>query len=155
MPDRTVSLEVEQARANDALRGLENSFVPLAVAAAITFHQAHGSIETIVTRDDYDDALGMAAAALSRLVPVYQLKNPHEGRVAVPVDLTQRRFARGATELRGGNQPAARDLSIRYCDLQSALSLIRRAGVTFTFALSPTSPDAAVDLGQTTATPRR
>lgn len=155
MPDRMVNLEVEQARANDALRGLENSYVPLAVAAAVAFHQARGSMESVVTREDYEDALGMAAAALSRLAPVYQLRDPPDGRVALQVDLTQRRFARGATELRGGNQPVARDLSIRYCDLQSALALIKRAGVSFTLALSPASPGAAVDLDRTTPAPRR
>jgi hypothetical protein len=150
-----VNLEAEQARANDALRGLENSYVPLAVAAAVAFHQASDGMETIVTREDYEDALCMAAAALSRLAPVYQLRDLPEGRVTLHVDLTQRRFARGATELRGGNQPAARDLSIRYGDLQSALSLIKRAGVSFTFALSPASSGAAVDLGQKTLAPRR
>lgn len=136
MPDEMVSLEAAGTRARELLQGLENSFVPLAVAAAITFHQAQGSTKAIVTRQDYDDALNIAAAALSCLIPVYELADSKIGRVPVAIDLTCQRFARGATEVRVKDQPVARNLSIRFTDLQAAVALIKTAGLPFSFALS-------------------
>jgi hypothetical protein len=149
MPEPTVNLEEEAARLHEILKRWGARHVPLPVAAAMTFHQAHRNTKAIITREDYDDALNMAAAALSRLVPVYRIDDPAQEHAAVAVDLTRHRFARGATELRGGNQAPLRDLSVRQGDLQSALSLIRRAGITFTLALSPEPSPTPLDLGQT------
>jgi hypothetical protein len=136
MPDEMISLEVEQARSSELLQKLGDQFVPLSVAAAITFHHAQGNTRAIVTRQDYDDALNIAAAALSRLVKVYEIKEPKAGRVALGVDLTHQRFARGATELREANQPVARELSVRSEDLKTVLVLVRRAGIPFGLALT-------------------
>jgi hypothetical protein len=98
-------------------------------------------------------ALNMAAAALSRLAPVFRVEDPRHGRAKVAVNLATDRFARGATELRRGQGGALRDLSVRHGDLQSAVMLVKQAGLSFTFALSPQAP--AVDLNQETpARPR-
>ena len=114
---------------------LGNTFIPLAVAAAITFHQVQGNARAIVSRQDYDDALGIAAAALSRLVSIYTTLDPREGRVAVPVDLTKQHFVHGATELRSADGSSMRDLSVQRGEMLSAISLIKRAGLPFSFAL--------------------
>jgi hypothetical protein len=139
-----VSLDVERARIDEFSRTIGGTYVPLAVAAALTFHQAQGGTKAIVTRQDYEDALSIAAAALSRLVRIYTLKDPREGRVAVSVDLLKQRFVRGATELRSRDGSAVRELSIQRTDLESAIALIKRAGLPFSFALeaAPAAPAA-------------
>lgn len=133
--EEEVRLEVEAERATAELqqRG-EDMYLPLAVAAAITFHQVHRSTKAIVTRQDYDDALSIAAAALSRLIPIYALRDPRLGRVAIKVDLTEAQFARGATRLRSVDK-TDEDLSVVRRDLVAALSLIKRTGLPFSFAL--------------------
>jgi ribosome-associated translation inhibitor RaiA len=129
MSDDRVDLMHDRLQTDEVLKSFLEGFVPLPVAAATTFHQAHGNSKAIVSRQDYDDALNIAAAALSRLIPIYLIRDPLEGRIALAFDLTKQHFARGATELRfhGGTAPL-RDLSIRRSDLLSALSLIKRNG---------------------------
>lgn len=138
--DQQLSLEVERLRAEDLLHTAPGRDVPLAVAAAMTFHQAHRSTRAIVTRADYDDALNMAAAALSRLIPVYVLRDPKEGRKPLAFDLGTQRFSRGATELHGKDGSVVGDLTVRRTDLVPALSLIRRAGIPFAFAPAQEPP---------------
>jgi hypothetical protein len=135
MAEDEVRLEVEAQRATAELqqRG-EDMYLPLAVAAAITFHQVHRSTNAIVTRQDYNDALSIAAAALSRLVPIYTLRDPRLGRIPVKIDLTKAQFARGATRLRGSDETFD-ELSVARRDLVAALSLIKRTGLPFSFAV--------------------
>lgn len=134
MPDEQIRLEVESERTNAFLQRVEHNYLPLHVAAAITFHQAYGSKNAAISRSDYDDALNIAAAALSRLMPVYTLREPREGRVVLAVDLTEARFAHGATELRSGHETVG-ELSVRRNELVSALSFIKRMGRPFAFAV--------------------
>lgn len=138
MPKEEVRLEQERQRTEELLQNASDAYTPLAVAAAIVFHQAHGNTRAIVTRQDYEDALSIAAAALSRLVPLYTLRDPREGRVTVAVNLVHQRFRRGATELHGDDGSVTRDLSVRRSDLVSALSLVKRAGLGFAFAFPTT-----------------
>ena len=128
MSDEQIRLEVESERTDALLQRVDHNYLPLHVAAAVTFHQAYGSKNVVMSRSDYDDALNIAAAALSRLMHVYTLREPPEGRVALAVDLTNWHFARGATELRS-NPDTVRDLSVACSDLIPALPLIKRAGL--------------------------
>jgi hypothetical protein len=132
-----LSLEAERLRIEGLIRDHQASDVPLAVAAAMTFHRVHGNTRTIVTRADYDDALNIAASALSRLIPIYTLRDAREGKIVIPVDLSSQRFARGATELRDTNGTVTGELSVKRGELESALSFIKRAGLPFSFALLP------------------
>ena len=84
-----VSLDLAAARAEEDLRAFTEGFVPLSVASATAFHQAHGNTRAIVSRDDYDDALNIAAAARTRRIPLYTVHNPRDGRVEVPGDRTR------------------------------------------------------------------
>jgi ribosomal subunit interface protein len=158
MADDPVRLDAGWAESNEFLRDSTDTYVAMSVAAAITFHQAHGNTRAIISRRDYDDALGIAAAALSRLIPIYTLRDPSEGRVRVVADLTRQRFARGASELHGTDGSSVGALSVVRSDLISAISLIRRTGLPFSFALS--EPEQAVDtvpfsdLGQESADAR-
>ena len=128
-----VRLEVEAERSTELLQRTADYYLPLSVASAIAFHQAHGNTKAIVSRQDYNDALNIAAAALSRLVTIYVLRDPHEGRVPLAVDLTRWHFARGATRLQSADE-AYSELSVARRELVSALSLIQRTGLAFSFA---------------------
>ena len=99
MPNEQIRLEVESERTDALLQRVDHNYLPLRVAAAITFHQAYGGKNAVISRSDYDDALNIAAAALSRLMHVYTLREPREGRVVLAVDLTAARFARAHPEL--------------------------------------------------------
>lgn len=135
MTEHEVRLDVEAERATAELQQrADDLYLPLPVAAAITFHQVHHSTKAIVTHQDYDDALSIAAAALSRLVPIYALRDPRIGRVPIKVDLTKAQFARGATQLRSSDETLS-ELSVSRRDLVAALSLIKRTGLPFSFAL--------------------
>lgn len=129
-----LSLEVERLRTERLWRAIRGEYVPMAVAAATTFHEVHGTPKAIVTRKDYDDALNIAAGALSSLVPVYAL-DPRGHRTAVAINLVTQRFALGATQLRSADGHVVDNLSVRRADLRFALSIVRRAGLPFSFAL--------------------
>ena len=132
MPDDEVRLEIESQRTNALFQRVDSPYFPLAVAAAIAFHEAHHSAAISVSRQDYDGALDIAAAALSRLLPVYTLRDSRGERATLVVDLTRAQFARGATELRGQRETVG-ELSVARSDLASALSLIKRVGLPFSF----------------------
>jgi hypothetical protein len=138
MTEDQVRLELEAERTTALLQSAQEHYLPLPVAAAIAFHQAHGNTKAIVTRRDYDDALNIAAAALSRLVTIYVLRDPREGRTPVSIDLTIMQFARGATKLRSAQETIG-ELSVARGELLSALSLIKRTGLPFSFAIGKDS----------------
>lgn len=135
--DLWAELEAESARIHALWARLQGAHVPLAVAAAMTFHQVHGNTKAVVTRPDYDDALNIAASALARLVPIYARRNPAEPWTAVELHPAAQRFARGATELRSNDGGRLRGLSVKRSDLLSAISLIKRTGLPFAFAAVP------------------
>ena len=139
MPDDRVDLLLESKQTEELVaRSFQEAHVPLPVAAAITFHQVYGSTKAIISRDDYNDALNISAVALSRLITLYRLADPRESPTPVAADLTKQHFARGATELRcNDGQPPVRDLSVKRSDMLSAISLIKRTGLPFSFALVP------------------
>ena len=129
-----LSLEDERLRTERLWRAILGEHVPMSVAAATTFHRVHGTTKTIVTRKDYDDALNIAASALSTLVPVYTLDRQRSRR-ELTINLVTQRFALGATQLRSTDGNVVDELSVQRSDLLFALSIIRRAGLPFSFAL--------------------
>jgi hypothetical protein len=130
--DDEICLEVESERTS-ALLQRADAYYPLPAAAAITFHQVHDGTATIVSRRDYEAALSIAAAALSRLISIYTLRDPREGRVVVAVDLATARFALGATQLRTPKETIG-ELWVSRGEMVSALSLIKRTRLPFSFA---------------------
>lgn len=126
-----LSLKVERLRVEASWRSDAGEFVPLAVAAALAFHEAQSDTNASVDADDYNRALDIAASALSRLLPLFTVRDPREGPVAITVDLTRERFARGAMALRSVDGTAIAELSVRRVDLEGALALVKRAGLTF------------------------
>jgi hypothetical protein len=125
-----VSLSAERAQVEVLLHNLHGEHVPLAAAAASTMLRSHRDSQDAVSRHDYDRALDIMAAAISRLVPIYSLQDPRDGYVVLPVDLTLDRFSHGATEVRSAGGRTASQLSVRRSDMLSASSLILRTGLT-------------------------
>ncbi len=135
-----LNLELECLRIEKAWRSMMAQDVPMSVAAATAFHQAHRNTRAIVGRKDYEDALAIAASVLSRIVPVYTIGAITRKRVQVPVNLLTHRFALGATQLRAiQGEAVIEPLFVRRADLVSALSIITRAGLPFGFAVMPGS----------------
>jgi hypothetical protein len=132
MTDDEVRLEIESQRTAVLRHSVEDVYIPLAIAAGIVFHQAHPGAASSVSRQDYEGALDLAAAALSRLIPVYVMRDPPGERATLMVDLTHARFARGAIELRVRGETVG-ELSVARSDLLSAVSLIKRTGLPFSF----------------------
>jgi hypothetical protein len=95
--------------------------------------RVHGTTKAIVTRKDYDDALDIAAGALSSLVPVYT-RDAAGKRVEISINLVAQRFALGASQLRSANG-VIDNLSVQRSDMLFALSIVKRAGLPLSFAL--------------------
>lgn len=126
----------ELGRADHEWRISQESFVPLAAAAAIVFHQAQGrSARAVASAADHDDALNIAASALSRLVEIYVVDEAARTRTPTRMSLVSGRFVRGATEFRRNDGTSLRTMSVKRTDLTSALSLIKRVGIPFGLAL--------------------
>jgi hypothetical protein len=134
----------EHGRADHEWRIHQESFVALSVAAAMAFHEAQGrSTAAILSRDEHDDALNIAASALSRLVGIYVMDEATRARVVMKLDVVSGRFLRGATEFRRSDGSIVSEMSVRRGELTSALSLIRRVGIPFGLAIDDTPMAAA------------
>ena len=129
MPTDDVNLRNERLHAEQLWRGSLDGHVPLAVAAAMAFHRVCGSTRTIVTRQDYDDALNIAATALSRLIPIYCLEDPRAGRAALAIDLIYESFIKGATRLRVRDGSMRAGLTVLRSDLIGAVAQLRSSGL--------------------------
>jgi hypothetical protein len=129
--DATVCLDLERARIEQEMQNAMSAHIPLPVAAASAIHVVCRNTHDIVARSDYDDALNIAAVAISRLVPVYALADPLQGKKVLLIDMARERFANGATELRRSDGRKITPLSVQRSDMLSALSLIKRTGLLF------------------------
>ena len=138
--EQQLSLEVERLRIEKLWHSIMEQHVPMAVAAATVFHQVHGTTKAIVSRGDYDDALNIAASALSRFVPVYEIGAGTQRHVEVPVNLVIHRFARGARQLRSTDRQTYGPLFVRRSDMLSAITQLKKAGLVFSFALDSNEP---------------
>jgi len=123
-----VSLVPERARVDELLDEARGEYVDLAIAAASLFHHVYRSPQDALPRRDYEVALNIAAAALSRLLIVYTLENPDAERVAISRGQLGR-FASGATEMNCQDGRRIERLSVRRSEMLSAISFIGRAGL--------------------------
>jgi hypothetical protein len=136
--DQRLSLEVERLRTENLWRSVVSRDIPLSVAAATAFHQVHPATKTRVRRKEYDEALNISASAISRLAPIYTIGEVTRKRVEVRVNLVTHRFTLAASQLRERNGDGMSDnLFIERSDLLFAISIIKRAGLPFSFALMP------------------
>ncbi|HET7197097.1 MAG TPA: hypothetical protein VFI86_00400 [Burkholderiales bacterium] len=138
-----LNLEVEHLRTGNLWRSITERNVPMAIAAAMVFHTAHERTRAMVSAGDYDDALSLAASALSRLVPVYTVGAITGKTVEIQVNLLAYRFAQRATQLRARQgEGVIEPLFVQRGDVHFALSVIKRAGLPFSFALLPPEAQA-------------
>ncbi len=114
---------------NPLWRHSGQAYLPLSVAAAAVFHAVHHGTRAIANRQDYDDALNIAATAIARLMPIYVVEDPRRGRRPVSIDLTSDTFVRGATRLRRANGSSVSDMSVLTSDLHSTIAQLRKAGL--------------------------
>ncbi|HET7197925.1 MAG TPA: hypothetical protein VFI86_04605, partial [Burkholderiales bacterium] len=146
----------ELGRADYEWRIGQEGFLALPVAAAIAFHQAQGrSARAVASVADHDDALNIAASALSRLIDIYVVDDVARTRTPARFDLLQGKFARGATEFRRNDGSTVRSMSVKRTDLTSALSLVRRVGIPFSLALAGDEQRAPQPQDETDAPERK
>ena len=130
-----LNLELEYLRTCNLWRSILESDVPMAVAAAMLFHRLYGDRRNLIKRAAYDEALNIAASALSRLVPVYTIGAVTGRRVEVAINLVTHRFAGRATQLRSlDGDTVTERLFVRRSELLSAVPVIERAGLPFSLA---------------------
>ncbi len=104
--------------------------MPLCVAAAFTFHQTRRSNEELLTPVEYANALDIAAAALSCLVPIYT-PNGHGEQVPLSINLARQRFCGGATKVQCVDGAVLAPLNIVRRDVLPALIAIERSGIDY------------------------
>jgi formylmethanofuran:tetrahydromethanopterin formyltransferase len=126
-----VSLDLERARIEQELQHTPDGRVPLPVAAAGAMHLVCRNTHDLIARSAYDDALNIAAVAISRLVPVFALTDPRQVEEVLSINVNRERFANGATELRRMDGRKITRLFIRRSDMLSALAFIKRTGNLF------------------------
>lgn len=131
----------EFGRADYEWRVGQESFVALSAAAAMAFHEAQDrSTRAVLSPHDHDDALNIAASALSRLLLIYVADEATQRGVATKLDVVSGRFLRGATEFRRHDGSTVTSMTVKRADLTSALSLIKRTGIPFSLAMGEATP---------------
>jgi hypothetical protein len=131
MPDERVDLAEERARTTQWLESRQKTHVPLAVAAAFAVLETCQDATDAVARHEYHDALNLAAAALSRFVPIFSLSDGQAQPVRIAADLRRARFVNGAAELYFNDGTAPTRLCVQREDLPQAVAAIQRAGLPF------------------------
>lgn len=126
-----VDLQRCRERAREAWRSSAGSHVPLPLAAALAFHAGQEGANAQLPARDYDAALNVAAAALSRLLAVYAIGENPQLPVVIEVDLGSGRFRDGGAlyERRLGSRITS--LVVARAQLAPALEFIRAAGLPF------------------------
>jgi len=130
----TVDLATEWVRVEELWRTNQSTYVPLQLAASFTVHAAGSApslYEALVTPDDHLNALNIAAAALSAVIPIYAQHHGTRSWVAVFVDPVHQRFEDGATVLRNRDGETILNLAVKRADVVAAIPTIERVGVAF------------------------
>lgn len=125
-----VDLRKDRELVAEIWNGAQESCVPLAVAAAFTFHQTRHGGDELLSPGEYANALDIAAAALSRLAPIYTLDGSG-GQVAVAIDLARERFCGGAAAVQCADGAKLAPLAIARSDVIPALVAIERSGIEY------------------------
>lgn len=114
-------------------RTSDGSHVPLSLAATLAFHEAHDGAGASMPEPEYDNALDLAAAALSRLLTVYTIDQHTRRPVSAPVSLATGRFRYGATVYEHSNGRATTSLMVQREEVAAAMEVIKATGIPFQF----------------------
>jgi hypothetical protein len=125
-----IDLRRDSAQVEKMWRSSPVSCVPLAVAAALTFHQTRRGNEERLPPNDYARALDIAAAALSCLVPIYTVDERGE-QIAVCMNLARQRFCGGAARLQCLDGAVFAPLTIVRSDVPPVLPAIQCAQIDY------------------------
>ena len=129
-----VDLLKDYHRIDELWRGCQEPYAPLSVAAALTFHETRRCSVRVLFDEDYANALAIAAAAISRIIPIYTVGSGND-RIVVLVDLARQKFREGATRVQCDDGAIIAPLAIMRGELLSAIPSIARVGVEYTSAL--------------------
>ena len=125
-----VDLRKDSAEVAQLWGATQDLRVPLSMAAAFTFHQTRRNEQKLLSPDEYANALNIAAAALSCLIPIYTQDGRGEP-IPVPVNLARQKFSGGATLLLAADGAVVAALSTVRDDVLPALITIERYGVEY------------------------
>lgn len=106
------------------------------MAAAFTFHQTRRNEDALLSPHEYANALDIAAAALSCLIPIY---TPDERGDQVPasIDLARQRFCEGATKVQCADASILAPLAVIRSDVLPALIAIERSSIEYVAPRGP------------------
>lgn len=130
-PLSLVDLQRCRVQAREAWRSSADSHVPLPLAAALAFHAAQEGANALLPARDYDVALNVAAAALSRLVAVCAIGENSKLQAVIDIDLGSGRFRDGGALYERRLGPRITSLVVARAQLEPALEFIRTAGLPF------------------------
>jgi len=126
-----VDLREDCAQVEQAWRGSQERSVQLPVAAAFTFHQTRRNDKRLLSPDDYANALDIAAAALSCLIPIYTPDERGNPVALSSISLARQRFRGGAARIQCDDGAILAPLAIMRNDLLPAIILIERSGIEY------------------------
>lgn len=129
-----VNLAAQREAVRQAWDASQDEYVALRTAAGLVFHEVYEDMVTEVVFDDYEDALDIVAAALSRLMPIYADAGQRMQPAALTVDLSRQRFRNGATELTARDGAVLGQLLVTRSSVSTAIFAIKRADLPFRFA---------------------
>ena len=128
-----VDLRSESEHIRNAWQSSDEPHVPFPLAAALAFHEACPAAHAFIARPDYDDALNLAAAALSCVLNVYALHPRTRQTIPIEVNLKAGRFVDGGEAYRRRAGRTITSLVVRRDDVAAAVSLVKAAGIPFHF----------------------
>jgi len=128
-----VDLRKDGEHVRQMWRTSDDAHVPLRLAAALAFHEAHGAAEALMSGEDYHNALDLTAAALSRLLMIYTISERTGLPLPARLGMTGGRFRDGATLYQHTDGGAVTSLSVLREDLPAAIRVIKTAGMPFHF----------------------
>lgn len=132
-----VDLRRDCDQARELWRGSADSHVPLALAAALAFHEARDQHSALLSRADYEVSLNLSAAALSRALTIYALDRASGVPVSTRIDLGAGRFRCGASVYEESGGDALTSLVVLRDDVPRAIALIKSSGIPFHSHLRP------------------
>ena len=130
---RMVDLRQDREHIVSLWRSADGSLVPLPLAAAHVFHEIHEPRQPVVPRPEYEDALNLVAAALSRIVEIYRAGGHAEYGVTVVLQLGAGRFRNAATRYEKHDGEVVELLAVRRQHVVDALPQLKAAAIPFRF----------------------
>ena len=107
--------------------------VGLPTACAVIYWQVSGTVADPRNVRECQALLNAVARALSGVVPVYALDaDPSKPVPITPADLLNGTFSSGAHQFTTKSGKQLRGLTVQRCDMMTAISVFKSAGITFT-----------------------